>query len=462
MADSRQIIIQNLAVEGEDGTLPKVNSQTYKSLDRLGKALGLGGKAAVKSWTASEAFLPDYNELYEAVIKHRVNQGPLLDVVQKAMFHGETYGDRKYSRARIDKSSFNDVNHYALCLYRLREENAKGRDGCFKKYNLTDGDMELRLWQAILRATWDRAPARKDKKSKKHALVKKAQENARKASKTMEGESAAKRTDTEAEDDDEDDEDEEIQATDLRGTTTDDTITTSPTASPSASPAVPPTASPSTSPTASPTASPAAVPAALPDDSTAKGLSDLDRMRLERDRVNPFNLNTPYGRYLTIYTVSRNFKNSFILQRLIDAHKRQHTQEVYDESEDWHDVLETNAAEKRFEIRKPSQMERSQKEEIERWFDNPAYQPLNYLEACQQLHISNLMKPCIPGMSRSLELRSWQVTGISALIRFRMSESIRACVLADATGLGKTFQVLGYFLYVSYRRLPTSSPLTQL
>lgn len=164
MADSRQIIIQNLVVDGETGTLPKVDSQTYKSLDRLGNALVLGGTVACKTWMASEAFQPDYDELYEAVIKDRITQGPLLDVVQKAMFHGATYGDRKYSRARINKSNFTDVDHYALCLYRLREENAKGRDGCYKNYNLTDGDMELRLWHAILRATWDRAPARQGRK----------------------------------------------------------------------------------------------------------------------------------------------------------------------------------------------------------------------------------------------------------------------------------------------------------
>jgi hypothetical protein len=63
-------------------------------------------------------------------------------------------------RLHVDKSNFSEVDHYALCLYRLREENARGRDGIFKNYKLTEGDMEKRLWHTMLRATWDRAPTR--------------------------------------------------------------------------------------------------------------------------------------------------------------------------------------------------------------------------------------------------------------------------------------------------------------
>jgi SNF2 family DNA or RNA helicase len=125
------------------------------------------------------------------------------------------------------------------------------------------------------------------------------------------------------------------------------------------------------------------------------------------------------------------------------------THEVYDESEDWHQLLETRSGKNRFQIQEPSAAEKRQKEEIERWFDNPAYQPMDFADACRLLDIDDPLYPRVHGQSFLVFLSPWQVTGIVQMVRFQMDETIRSCVLADATGLGKTFQILGHFLYVS-------------
>jgi hypothetical protein len=66
MADSRTITNQYIEVANDPGTLPAVDALTYKSLDRLSKAVGLPSIAALKTWMSSDAFKPDYEELYDA------------------------------------------------------------------------------------------------------------------------------------------------------------------------------------------------------------------------------------------------------------------------------------------------------------------------------------------------------------------------------------------------------------
>jgi hypothetical protein len=466
MADSRTIINQYIEVANDPGTLPAVDALTYKSLDRLSKAVGLPSIAALKTWMSSDAFKPGYEELYDAVIKGRSGQGPALEIVQKALQNGENHGNRRFSRVRVDKSNFSEVDHYALCLYRLREENARGRDGIFKNYELTETDMEKRLWHTMLRATWDRAPTQSSgEKLKRNAgddLLKTAQMNAsRKATKTSEGESASKQRVDEGDTTD-----------DLPDKATEDSITSTETTplsvvekptQPAEETTLLPTLVEPSQPTPSSEDTTSNTPSRQPtppteettsttpsDDNIAlRSMSDLDRIRSQCDRTNPFNLKTACGKYLTIYAVAQHFKNSFIMRRLTDALARQVTHEVYDESEDWHQLLETRSGKNRFQIQEPSAAEKRQKEEIERWFDNPAYQPMDFADACRLLDIDDPLYPRVHGQSFSVFLSPWQVTGIVQMVRFQMDETIRSCVLADATGLGKTFQILGHFLYVS-------------
>lgn len=141
---------------------------THSSLERLGKYLGIGTANAVREWLNSPQFKPIYETLYNSAIllrkKHRPDlQGPKLTAVQIAICDGEMYGDEKYSAHDLDTSNFEDIDHYALCLYRLRQKSKMSRNGIFRDKQMTDSQIETRLWQAMLRGGMDRSKAKASK-----------------------------------------------------------------------------------------------------------------------------------------------------------------------------------------------------------------------------------------------------------------------------------------------------------
>jgi SNF2 family DNA or RNA helicase len=52
-------------------------------------------------------------------------------------------------------------------------------------------------------------------------------------------------------------------------------------------------------------------------------------------------------------------------------------------------------------------------------------------------------------MPTTLTFKPWQVTGILATEELAANIYIRGCIVADATGLGKTMQIMGYWYRVS-------------
>jgi hypothetical protein len=99
-----------------------------------------------------------FNDLYQnAILPRRIHnpglQGPKLCVVQAAICDGESHGDRKYSAWQLDTSQFNETDYYALCLYRLRTMAKESRGGIFRDKQMTDIQIDARLWQAMLRGS---------------------------------------------------------------------------------------------------------------------------------------------------------------------------------------------------------------------------------------------------------------------------------------------------------------------
>ena len=141
-------------------------SGTYHSLDRLSKFLGLETEAATKQWFESKQFKPIFDALYYKVIEPRTlvspgRQGPQLTAVQNAIVMGEAHGNRKYTSWTMSESGFDDIDYYALCLIRLREENKHSHGGIFRNKQMTDQQIEQRLWHAIMRETSQRSKLRK-------------------------------------------------------------------------------------------------------------------------------------------------------------------------------------------------------------------------------------------------------------------------------------------------------------
>jgi hypothetical protein len=79
--------------------------------------------------------------------------------VAAAIIKGEERGDRKYTRRKLKTDSWTDVDWYVYCLIMLREENKTSWKGVFRGKMMTNPEMDSRLWQAIKRATKDRAPS---------------------------------------------------------------------------------------------------------------------------------------------------------------------------------------------------------------------------------------------------------------------------------------------------------------
>lgn len=90
-----------------------------------------------------------------------------------------------------------------------------------------------------------------------------------------------------------------------------------------------------------------------------------------------------------------------------------------------------------------------QRQERQKWLENLSYQRENHEQACQTLEIPNTALPRIKGVSRSVLLKFWQPVAIAALLQMYQKPCLRGAILADAMGLGKTWETIGFVLRVS-------------
>lgn len=93
--------------------------------------------------------------------------------------------------------------------------------------------------------------------------------------------------------------------------------------------------------------------------------------------------------------------------------------------------------------------------QMESLLDNPLYRRLDYAEDCKALGITDLEMPHLPGMPTTAILKSWQVTGVKAMVDFEADPQLSACILADTTGLGKTIELLAFWVFVCNIQLRT-------
>jgi hypothetical protein len=81
--------------------------------------------------------------------------------------------------------------------------------------------------------------------------------------------------------------------------------------------------------------------------------------------------------------------------------------------------------------------------------DNSIYQPMDYKAACKLLFDIDLQAPRFEGMNATVQLHSWHVTSITKIIQIYNNPCTCAAILVDTTGIGKTFQLLGFLIYIS-------------
>jgi hypothetical protein len=150
--------------------------------------------------------------------------------------------------------------------------------------------------------------------------------------------------------------------------------------------------------------------------------------------------------------LSKNSMMRFEMQRLfvtLAVPVEDSTQALNDESRLWHDELEATTKDQQFVIRPASEEEVTKQDTMEKFFDNPKFQRFDYQGACRALGIKDPQRPQFSGMPTMMVFRGWQVLGIHALTEFENDPAIRAEILADSTGLEKTFEIIGYWYHVS-------------
>ncbi|KAM0175729.1 hypothetical protein ACHAPF_005324 [Botrytis cinerea] len=88
---------------------------------------------------------------------------------------------------------------------------------------------------------------------------------------------------------------------------------------------------------------------------------------------------------------------------------------------------------------------------LEALLDNRNYQPGNYEDACKYFGFD----PDHPRFSTnkpSFSFQSWQVTGMRQVLRILENPLVKVCILADATGLGKTITICGVWIWLEMLR----------
>lgn len=90
-----------------------------------------------------------------------------------------------------------------------------------------------------------------------------------------------------------------------------------------------------------------------PADSDIPPMDEYERMRSERNRANPLDCSTDFGKYLTIHTVVKHFNDPFEIQRLFAQTPTSPggaANVAADQTRIWHDELEAIAKEAAFRL----------------------------------------------------------------------------------------------------------------
>jgi SNF2 family DNA or RNA helicase len=105
------------------------------------------------------------------------------------------------------------------------------------------------------------------------------------------------------------------------------------------------------------------------------------------------------------------------------------------------------------DIIKPNKEGLKKFEEMQKWFNNQAYQRENHKEACSKLGIPNTQHPRLRSMIRSLVFKFWQPVAIMQLLEIKAKDYLQGAILADSVGLRKTWECIRFLLKVSKRHL---------
>ncbi|TGO54952.1 hypothetical protein BCON_0099g00160 [Botryotinia convoluta] len=149
-----------------------------------------------------------------------------------------------------------------------------------------------------------------------------------------------------------------------------------------------------------------------------------------------------YGQFLTIQAVLKNFKDKFLLEKLIKGVTRDVDADAEAEAmnvesslrEKGIEVLFASKSSKSFAPPSASASIMADMAKMESFLDNADYQPQTHISDCEFFGF-NPEYPRFPSNSPIFQFKSWQVTAMRQMIRILGNPNVKACLLADATGL---------------------------
>ncbi|KAH8746169.1 P-loop containing nucleoside triphosphate hydrolase protein [Hyaloscypha sp. PMI_1271] len=435
-------------------------ADAHNTYPKLALCLGLSTANNVKRWLNSPEFLPIYEELYNRIIAPKrargdKSQGPQYLEVSAAIYKGEAFGNRRYDpRARtFNTNGWQDVDWYAFCLVSLRNENKLSRDGIFRGKVMNDSEIDSRLWKAMLKMTASRAPTILEKKRKKQDEKAQKEADAQASLENVFSSQRSKKHPSFSDDEE------------------------SPPNTPkrrSLGPATPRPEKPQSA--SSPVTQDPDDPFVQDNTSGVESVADtndarrgggleqpgpedlpvreqfdgMEYLRVTRNPDNPTDITTPYGAYVTIQNVLRNFDDKISLQRLASGPTitpEMTAQQMSEATRLWEKELEAIVDHMpELDLTPPTNEDLERHAKYEKLLDNPKYQPKDFDGSCEHLHLDREF-PNFPSMNPTIKLEGWQVTGIKKIWDMYIQKRSRGAILADAMGLGKTYQMFGFWLF---------------
>jgi hypothetical protein len=416
-----EALIQSRLEDDQDALTCEIPKGTINDLNKMAKYLGLSSGKTVSEFLKTPLFLEPYNELFDTVMapKHsrgEKKQGPMYSKVAALLLKGEEFGNRKYSAKRVDKSGWSDADHYAYCLYQLRNEACHDWNGLFRGKMITTEQIDVRLWLYMLRATKDRAPSikcKRDEALRKARERKERIENMgglnvfgdqqyRRSQSPSSGDGSPKRQkgvlgqaitdqaqcDPELPPQSSGTDDEEENSLFVSKT--------QPRRSGEATPASNSRPQDNNPPLPRSPGSP--VPEDVPLRQLYSGMEYLTRTKNPND---PFDLRTAYGVYMTVYAVLSSFDDKIRLEQLCTGpkvHAGMSQTELCGATVAWEREMQAIIDDMpTINLSLPTDEELEKFSKWERIFDNKAFQPMDYFDDCIFLGMDP-EQPRLPGM----------------------------------------------------------------
>ncbi|KAG8528913.1 uncharacterized protein KY384_006602 [Bacidia gigantensis] len=417
---------------------------SYTDTQALAVQIGLAGATELSVFFASTRWRPYFTQIAKHVIlpsqaaAQRLRQararGPGLRTVQVRLSQGEKNGKTKYSDPHSDRNLWDATDWYAWHLYSTRLQNLRSQHGLFFRKNLTESDVDARIWACTKLCENKLAPA-KQRQQQPQQGNRYPWNNPNDDMYDSDSDEGSRvltpRSDYTSLEDAE------------QARLNDDYILNQ-----------------------LPSAFKSGVNLDLTDQgedptapkSSGEGLSNIARMVLENES-DQMDLSQRFWQCVAIDQILSKYIRSRGMNPLPD---RTGMIAQYANTADaaWLQETLSKLDADHLEFKPWTAATAAEYDRQQLWFDALEYQREDLAASCQMLGIPFSNKESLlrmPGMPISEKLEFWQPPAIKAIFDFQSNPVAGGCVIADVVGAGKTWEIIGYLLAVSGSPKPSSA-----